>query len=132
MTNARSCTITGTVVRWLLSVILWSALFVVFISVIPKQMKLFADFGMKLPAVTQITFDISMWFADYWWVMFPVFVMGLLLAGLVTYWVRHRTTNWTLMALWTFMLIGTPLVLMAIVGFSLYLPLLKLVEGLSR
>ena len=52
----------------------------IMVSIIPKFKKIFDEFGMKLPQMTQILIDVSMWFADYWWVLplFPLFAWMLL------------------------------------------------------
>jgi type IV pilus assembly protein PilC len=47
----------------------------IMVSIIPKFKKIFDEFGMKLPEMTQILIDVSMWFADYWWVL-PLFPLG--------------------------------------------------------
>jgi type IV pilus assembly protein PilC len=39
----------------------------IMIFVIPKFETIFADFGTKLPAITQILLDISRWFANWGW-----------------------------------------------------------------
>lgn len=47
----------------------------IMVSIIPKFKKIFDEFGMKLPAMTQVLIDISMWFAEYWWIL-PLFPLG--------------------------------------------------------
>ena len=58
-------------------VILVATIILTFIMVyiIPKFKKIFDEFGMQLPQMTQILIDVSMWFADYWWVL-PLFPLG--------------------------------------------------------
>jgi type IV pilus assembly protein PilC len=48
----------------------------IMVSIIPKFKKIFDDFGFPLPEMTQMLIDISMWFAQYWWVL-PLFPIGL-------------------------------------------------------
>jgi len=48
----------------------------IMVSIIPKFKKIFDDFGFPLPEMTKMLIDISMWFADYWWVL-PLFPLGL-------------------------------------------------------
>src|SRR5262249_13496577 len=52
-----------------------SILCFIMVSIIPKFKKIFDEFGMQLPQMTQILIDTSMWFADYWWVL-PLFPLG--------------------------------------------------------
>jgi type IV pilus assembly protein PilC len=47
----------------------------IMVAIIPKFKKIFDEFGMKLPDMTQMLIDTSMWFADYWWVL-PLFPLG--------------------------------------------------------
>jgi type IV pilus assembly protein PilC len=47
----------------------------IMVYIIPKFKKIFDEFGMKLPDMTQMLIDTSMWFADYWWVL-PLFPLG--------------------------------------------------------
>ncbi|MFL5339296.1 MAG: type II secretion system F family protein, partial [Gemmataceae bacterium] len=47
----------------------------IMVAIIPKFKKIFDEFGMTLPQMTQILIDTSMWFADYWWVL-PLFPIG--------------------------------------------------------
>jgi type IV pilus assembly protein PilC len=52
-----------------------SILTFIMVAIIPKFKKIFDEFGMQLPTMTQVLIDTSMWFADYWWVLplFPLF-----------------------------------------------------------
>jgi type IV pilus assembly protein PilC len=47
----------------------------IMVAIIPKFKKIFDEFQMKLPQMTQILIDVSMWFADYFWVL-PLFPLG--------------------------------------------------------
>ena len=46
----------------------------IMIFIIPKFEKIFADFRLKLPFITQVLIDTSRWFVKYWYVLplFPV------------------------------------------------------------
>ncbi len=52
-----------------------SILTFIMVCIIPKFEKIFKDFSMKLPALTQMLIDTSRWFSDYWYVL-PLFPMG--------------------------------------------------------
>ena len=47
----------------------------IMIFIIPKFEKIFKDFNMKLPGLTQMLMDTSRWFANYWYVL-PLFPLG--------------------------------------------------------
>jgi len=48
----------------------------ILIYIIPKFKKIFADFQMKLPAITELLLDISDFFVNNWYV-FPIVIIGL-------------------------------------------------------
>src|SRR5947207_6319089 len=52
-----------------------SILTFIMVYIIPKFKKIFDEFGMTQPQMTQILIDVSLWFADYWWVL-PLFPLG--------------------------------------------------------
>src|SRR5436305_7197992 len=39
----------------------------IMVAIIPKFEKIFREFGLKLPALTQFLIDVSMWCSKYWW-----------------------------------------------------------------
>src|SRR5262245_57982414 len=131
-TPSQSNTATGTGIRWIAGTLLWFALFAALVIVVPAEKKTFDEWGVAVPVITMVVLDISMWFVDYWFFMVPAFVVVALVAGLITYLVRHRTDNRVLMACWTIVLLGTPLVLGAVVAYSLNLVHVKLAEGLNK
>jgi type IV pilus assembly protein PilC len=55
-----------------------SILTFIMVAIIPKFKKIFDDFQMRLPWATETLIQVSMWFADYWWVL-PLFPMGMFL-----------------------------------------------------
>ena len=48
----------------------------IMVFIIPKFEKIFKDFNMKLPALTELLMATSKWFTNYWYVLpvFPVFI----------------------------------------------------------
>ena len=71
----------------------------IMVAIIPKFEKIFREFGLKLPALTQFLIDVSMWCAKYWWCI-PLFPIGLwLLMKLIR---LSRAGNYALdrMTLW--------------------------------
>ncbi|MFM7538295.1 MAG: type II secretion system F family protein, partial [Planctomycetota bacterium] len=47
----------------------------IMLYIIPKFEKIFRDFGMKLPDLTQFLMNTSQWFGKYWYIL-PLFPMG--------------------------------------------------------
>src|SRR5438309_844540 len=50
----------------------------IMVAIIPKFEKIFREFGLKLPALTQFLIDVSMWCAKYWWSL-PLVPLGIYL-----------------------------------------------------
>lgn len=124
--------VAGTVVRLVISALLWLTLLVALVFVVPGQRRLFAEHSMALPEFAQLVTDISRWFADYWYVTVPFFLPLFVVAAILTWVVRHRVKSRSLDTLWTLVFIGLPFALNALIWFSLYLPRIKLTEGLAR
>jgi hypothetical protein len=108
----------------------WLPTVIALLSFVPKHKKTFADFGMKLPWLTEIMIDLSDEFVE----LFPVLpLIGLAFMGLdawLLYALRRksRTLSW----LWF-------LFVLLVCGFSFFvtwmavwLPITELMEGLSR
>ncbi len=79
----------------------------IMIYIIPKFEKIFKDFGMKLPDITQFLMDTSKWFATYWYVL-PLFPMSYwLLIKLIR---MNRTGNYIIDRLYLYVPIVGPLI----------------------
>jgi type IV pilus assembly protein PilC len=48
----------------------------IMVAIIPKFEKIFREFGLKLPALTQFLIDVSMWCSKYWWSL-PLIPLGI-------------------------------------------------------
>ncbi|HEX3147995.1 MAG TPA: type II secretion system F family protein [Gemmataceae bacterium] len=48
----------------------------IMVAIIPKFEKIFREFGLKLPELTQFLIDVSMWCSKYWWSL-PLVPLGL-------------------------------------------------------
>lgn len=117
----------GSAVRIGVTCVLWLSLFAANMMVVPMQKKVFDQYGLKLPSITMIVFDISMFANDYWWLAFPFVPPLLAVIVLITFKLRHRRTWY---ALWTAFLLVPPLVCHILFWISMLLPRLKLAEGL--
>jgi type IV pilus assembly protein PilC len=69
----------------------------IMVAIIPKFEKIFREFGLKLPALTQFLIDVSMWCATYWWSL-PLVPLGIwLFFKLVR---LNRAGNYALDRMW--------------------------------
>jgi hypothetical protein len=90
------------------------------------------EFGMKLPVLTQWVFDIGSFFLKYIFIGAPLWgISGLALLALGQY-LRRDSVPRGLFAIW-FLAISLVLLLVnAMIGFGLWLPWIKLAEGLNK
>ena len=85
----------------------------IMIIIIPKFEKIFKDFGMKLPALTQGLMATSNWFVNYWYVI-PLFPLGLwLLMKLIR---MNKSGSYALDRTWLFVPVVGPLIEKTIVA----------------
>lgn len=99
--------------------------------VISPQLKIrFDEYGLQLPWLTKFVLGLGRWFHSYWWILVPLLmaVLALCVGGLA--WLRHglRYRAILLTALLVFPLFAVN----TIVAFALFLPLVKLQEGLVK
>jgi type II secretory pathway component PulF len=111
--------------------------FVLFLSLIvwmSRFEKLFKDYNMSLPSSTNWVMAVSRWMRSYWYVV--IFPVGLLFAGnvLILYLLRTKPGSRRLGLYWYWFFAVTLLLLLAggTVAVAIYLPYVKLAEGLSK
>lgn len=111
--------------------------FVLFLSLIvwiPRSEKLFKDFNLKLPSLTETLISTSRWFSNYWYVV--IFPVWLLFVGnvLVLYLLRSYPGCRRLGLYWYWFIAVTLLLLLAgaTEAFAILAPYVKLNEALSK
>jgi type IV pilus assembly protein PilC len=69
----------------------------IMVAIIPKFEKIFREFGLKLPELTQFLINVSMWCSNYWWSL-PLVPLGIWLLFKI---IRlSRAGNYALDRLW--------------------------------
>jgi hypothetical protein len=95
-----------------------------------RSEKLFTDFNLQLPAATQFVMAVYRLMLSYW------YVVGLLFAGnvLILYLLRSYPGSRRLGLDWCWFIVVTLLLLLAggTAAFAIWLPHIKLMEGLPR
>ena len=123
---------TTTVALITLAELLWLAVVVAMLFVVPHFERTFADFAVRLPHVTEAAVLASRWFTRYWYVaLLAAFVAGPALAA-ASVAVRHQVGSPWLSRAWWALALGLPLALLAVIALALSLPTAGLVEGLGR
>jgi type II secretory pathway component PulF len=98
----------------------------------PRTEKLLKDFNMKVPAFTQWVLAASRWLGAYWYILLAPLLFLLAVAGAVDYVLRREPRTRRLCWLWFGLMLALPLALILCSLLGLWLPVLKLQEGLSR
>jgi hypothetical protein len=96
------------------STLLWLVVVGQMVFIVPGFKRMFADFGMKAPIMTDLVMH------DLWWLA-PLFAVGAFSISMLT---RSR---WV----WILLLIVLPLLVNGLVAVSLYLPYQALLDGLG-
>jgi type II secretory pathway component PulF len=111
---------------------LWLALWGQLMVLTPATKRRFDDFGLKVPAATELVLGLGAWAWDNWWLVVPAVLAAAVVCGGVLGWLRHRR-GWTaaVSVLAALMLVGLAAGNL-IVAASLLLPEAKLREGLAK
>ena len=104
------------VVSFVLSFLLWLTVVCQYVFIVPRVERLFGDFRMKLPWLTEQVLH------HYRWAVPAITVAAFLVCIAL-----GRRSSWP----WLFLLILLPLIINVLVGVSLYFPNMELLDGLS-
>jgi len=113
-----------------LDAVFWFVLPYQLIMTVPKFKRVFDDFGLKVPMLTEAVVSVSMWFVDYWWVIFLPFLIFLAIIVVIGFLCRNRSSKW--FWLWWLFTIGPAIVLNLIVLYAVEGPYMELMEGLRK
>ena len=115
-----------------LAELLWLAVFLVMLVVVPHFERTFADFQVRVPAVTEAALLASRWYTRYWYVALPAAAVAAPALALGSYAVRHQVLSPWLSRAWWALALGLPLLIVAAVALAMYLPMASLTEALER
>jgi hypothetical protein len=110
----------------------WVALVLVLLLVVPRYDKMFKDFGLKLPLLTEMVVAASRWVVRYWYVLVPAGVVLLALDAAVLHGLRLAPATRILSWLWFLLILAGTLVALLVVWLAVAHPMAKLHEGLTR
>ena len=125
-------TLAGSVIRVGVAAFFWILFVATLVYFVPGQKRTYDEFAMQPPAISQVVLNVSMWFSDFWWVAAPFMLIGLLVIAAITWLVRNQINNKTLAALWTLILLATPLLVNCLTWLGMLMARLKLSEALNR
>jgi hypothetical protein len=101
--------------------LLWTALVVVLVLVVPPYEKAFRAESISLPAPTVWAVAMGRWAETYWYVL-PLFgLLVLPLVLLVSWLLRHRMKGSLLSWLWFGALLGIPVLFLLVIWWALLL-----------
>jgi type II secretory pathway component PulF len=117
----------------LLDAALWFVWLVGMLVAVSYVERTFRSFSLKVPAFTEAVLYVGRWLDAYWYVVAPpALLLWLALDGTVGYLLRSREGTRRLGNAWSIVMFGLPLLAILCSFLSLWLPLLRLQEGLSR
>ena len=122
----------STVALVALAELLWLAVALALLVVVPHFERTFADFKVRLPAITEAAFLASRWYTRYWYVALLAGFVAAPALALVSYAVRHQVRSPWLSRGWWALALGLPLLILAAVAVAMYLPLVSLTEALEK
>jgi hypothetical protein len=128
--SARPFTIIATVIHAVLALVLFLSL----LFWIPRHEKMFKEFNMTLPTITNLLMAVSRWMGEFCYVV--IFPVGLLFAG--DAWIlsllRRSPRSRRLGLDWCWFIIVTLLLLLAggTTAIAIWVPYIKLMEGLKK
>jgi hypothetical protein len=121
---------TGSIVSGILQAVLWIAITLVLLLVVPRVAKVFFDFGVKLPQLTLMVIDVATFTARYWYVVLPLPIATSLawLGGTRALGSRGLAP---LRIAWQVFTCLVPLVLLAAILLAIVQPLINLQAAIS-
>jgi type II secretory pathway component PulF len=101
------------------------------VFVIPEYERLFHDFRIRVPALTEATISYSRVFVKFWYILVPfTLFIAYPAIGYVSYHLRHRSNQRGLSWLWFLLIIGLPLAVQTITLLAVLSTQATLMEGL--
>lgn len=130
--NTVGSAVSFTVIALGVHAIFWLPLFLVLLLVVPRFERTFAEFKMQLPFLTEAVLATSRWLNNYWYVLLLAFPFLLALDGAIVFLLRREPRTRALGMLWLLLWLVLPVLAVPVLVVALWLPMIKLVEGLRR
>jgi type II secretory pathway component PulF len=122
-----------TTVRFvLLDAAVWGVWLVGMLVAVSYVEHTFRNFGLKVPAFTGAVLAVGRWLSAYWYLCLPGLLAWLAVDGMVGFALRSREGTRRLGRLWSVLMFALPLLAVLCSFLSLWLPLLRLQQGLAR
>src|SRR5262245_44325481 len=120
------------VVALAIHTLLWCLFFTALAIAVPPYDRQFAEWRMKLPALTEVVMDLSRWVTTYWMTI-PLVVLPLLAVDGGVFWVLRRGPQTRPLGMaWSLLMTVLPVVALLLSAVSIGLVFVKLVEGIMR
>jgi hypothetical protein len=123
----------GSIVMVLVHGVFWLGLVVApLFFVVPRFMKVFADFGITVPTVTRWIFRVSAGAHALWYVV-PFLILGLLaIDGAIHYQLGQDPATWRARRTWSALGVVVPIGLFLVVVLAVGMPMIALLSALSK
>jgi hypothetical protein len=126
--------ITWCAVVFLIHCVTGAALLAMLLGLVPPHEKIFRDFGTKIPLLTSIVISISRVAAKYWyWLTLPAAIEAAIVDALVLFGLRKiRPDRRDWLTAWAVLATFAMLFLAGLMLVAVYLPILTLLQNLSK
>jgi type II secretory pathway component PulF len=116
----------------LLDAALWGIWLVGTVVAVPYVEGVLRSFSLKLPPFTVGVLTAGRWLDAYWYLCLPGLLLWLAMDGAVGFALRSREGTRRLANLWSVVMFALPLLAILCSFLSLWLPVLRLQQGLAR
>lgn len=120
-----------TLLRLAVHALLLLAVTIGLLGVVPHFEKVFADFQMKLPILTELVIDLASAMVQFAFLVPAALAALLALDGAILYYLQKNGQR-SLARLWFFLVLLLILAVAAGLALAVFMPLFQLMQGLSR
>ncbi len=110
---------------------LWFVLLVMMLKYVPAYHRIFEDFGVDLPVMSQWVLTWSNLAASYWYLILPLMALLCAADSMILYALYLRPKAAVLRCLWLGVMLLVPLGLMALTVLTVRIPLIRLIQSLN-
>src|SRR5262245_51761916 len=110
----------------------WALLLIQLVLIVPRYSKLFADFGLKVPVLTQVCIDAALWVRTY---LVIAFLATLALMGAsagTAYWAQSTRMSSARRVTLLLVVFGLPTGLFILAWVGMLIPQRRLAEGFAK
>jgi len=121
----------GLILAVFLQSILWIAVIILLVKLVPRFIKIFEDFNTELPRISMIVIDASHFLYSYWYVFLPLLILFCVGDFVLSYFLFHRQKHGVLGTFWRIGMFALPICWIILILLGCFIPLIGTVIELS-